>query len=171
MYCSNCFLNSTVCVSLQPSPPSAIHCLTFQTTPLPYLLSERTSSSPKHFCLFDCFLLWDTLISLNSAFYFILQAAILSWLRHCLPFSQLFWWAVSCFTQTYASCCSFEIFNHVQINIWLLQFSFLVLLNHCCLSSDISGMLQPGSFWFLNNATSGFSMTVGALICPIYKIW
>lgn len=81
------------------------------------------------------------------------------------------WWAVSCFTQTYASCCSFEIFNHVQINIWLLQFSFLVLLNHCCLSSDISGMLQPGSFWFLNNATSGFSMTVGALICPIYKIW
>lgn len=53
---------------------------------------------------------------------------------------------------------------------WLLQFSFLVLLNFCCLSSDISGMLQPGSSWSLNNATSGLSMTVSVLIYPIYKI-
>lgn len=106
---SNCFLNSTV-VSLQPSPPSAINRLTFQTTPQPYLLSERTSSTLKHFCFFYSFLLWDILIALKSASTsFSRQISWVGFDMVCLSLNSA-WWAVSCSTQTCASCCSLEIF-------------------------------------------------------------
>lgn len=123
-------------------------------------------------CLFDCFLLWDVLISLKSAFYLILQADILSWLWHCLPFSEFC--LMSC-ELLYPDLCQLLLsWNLLQCPnhhmTWLLQFLVLVLLNLCSLSSNISGMLQPGSSWSLNNATSGFSMIVGVVICPIYKV-
>lgn len=153
-FCSNCVSNSTV-VSLQPSPPSALHCLTFQPTAhITHILKDLPPTLNAFFWAVSFSMI--CLLALNQPFTsFSRQISLVIFDTICFSLSNV-WWATSCSTQTCTSCYSVVIFNQVQITTtWLLPFLSMVLLNLWCLSSEVSGMLQPGFSWSSNNVSSG----------------
>lgn len=120
-YCSSHLLNRTVVSLFNQALPLLF---TASLPRLPQNLTNFLKDLPSTLNTFlDCFLLTNMLISLKSAFYFILQAGILSQLWHCLPFSSV-WQAASCSAQTCTSRYSVEIFNHLPNTTWLDCYNF-----------------------------------------------